>query len=117
MEIKRPRLSKTDKDTAMLIAMYIRNEMEDFHCQHLSDAQMRELNPIIRNAIATAFYMLRSYGVDEVSTKTLNFQDMLIPKYWEEPQITESFLRFVKYLRKEQREKAKQKSTETERNE
>ncbi|MBD2078780.1 hypothetical protein [Leptolyngbya sp. FACHB-17] len=92
MEIKRPQLSKTNKDTAMIIAMYVRNEMEDFHCQHLSDAQMRELNPIIRNAIATALYMLRNYGTDETSTKTLNFQGMLIPEYWEEPEIAESFV-------------------------
>ncbi|MEP0980645.1 hypothetical protein NC980_08755 [Leptolyngbya sp. AS-A5] len=85
-------MSKTNKDTAMIIAMYVRNEMEDFHCQHLSDAQMRELNPIIRNAIATALYMLRNYGTDETSTKTLNFQGMLIPEYWEEPEIAESFV-------------------------
>jgi len=30
--------------------------MEDFHCRHLSDEQMAELNPIIRNAIYTALY-------------------------------------------------------------
>lgn len=36
-----------------LIAMNVRNEMEDFHVRHLSDEQMRELNPIIRNAIYT----------------------------------------------------------------
>jgi hypothetical protein len=27
---------------ARLIAMHVRNEMEDFHCQHLSDDQMKE---------------------------------------------------------------------------
>jgi hypothetical protein len=36
---------------AEVIAMHVRNEMEEFHCQHLSDAQMKELNPIIRKAI------------------------------------------------------------------
>lgn len=37
--------------TAMYIAMVVRNAMEDFHAKHLSDTQMAELNPIIRNAI------------------------------------------------------------------
>lgn len=38
---------------AKAIAAYVRCYMEDFHCEHLSDAQMKELNPIIRNAIYT----------------------------------------------------------------
>jgi hypothetical protein len=43
---------------AMVVAMAVRNEMEDFHHEHLSDEQMAELNPIIRNAIATALFSL-----------------------------------------------------------
>lgn len=31
--------------------MHVRNEMEDFHVKYLSDAQMKELSPIIRQAI------------------------------------------------------------------
>ncbi len=38
---------------AKSIAAYVRCFMEDFHCKHLTDAQMKELNPIIRNAIYT----------------------------------------------------------------
>jgi len=33
---------------ATVIAMAVRNAMEDFHHKHLSDEQMAELNPIIR---------------------------------------------------------------------
>ncbi len=33
---------------SMVIAMHIRNEMENFHSEHLSDEQMKKLNPIIR---------------------------------------------------------------------
>lgn len=36
---------------SLIMAIYIRNEMEDFHSAHLSDQQMQELNPIIRQAI------------------------------------------------------------------
>ena len=38
---------------AKAIAAYVRYCMEDFHVEHLSDKQMKELNPIIRNAIYT----------------------------------------------------------------
>ena len=36
---------------AMLMALHIRNEMEDFHCRYLSDSQMRQLNPKIRQGL------------------------------------------------------------------
>lgn len=38
---------------AKAIAAYIRLNMEDFHSEHLTNAQMKELNPLIRNAIYT----------------------------------------------------------------
>ncbi|MBW4443096.1 MAG: hypothetical protein KME10_18020 [Plectolyngbya sp. WJT66-NPBG17] len=103
---KRRQLSEVDINTAMIIAIYVRNEMEDFHCEHLSDAQMKELNPIIRNAIATALYGIRNYTTDEACRKLMNFQEMFIPKYWEQPQLTESFHKFVKYLESEEAKEA-----------
>ncbi|BAU12858.1 hypothetical protein LEP3755_33910 [Leptolyngbya sp. NIES-3755] len=100
MTKKRPRLLKETKNLAMLIAMTVRNEMEDFHCEHLTDDQMQELNPIIRNAIVTALYAARNYSEDAASMEWVNFQFRLIPEYWEEPQLTESFLRLAKSLQK-----------------
>jgi hypothetical protein len=47
----------------MLIALSVRNEMEDFHCKHLSDEQMKELNPIIRQGI---YNMLAYLNVEEL---------------------------------------------------
>lgn len=38
---------------AKAVAYYVRNGIEDFHVKYLSDEQMRELNPLIRNAIYT----------------------------------------------------------------
>ena len=72
---------------SMYIAMTVRNFMEDFHCVHLSDAQMAELNPIIREAIITA---LRDW---EQATETMSpravekfgWTVMMIPDYWEIP--------------------------------
>lgn len=57
---KKPRLKSNKSEIAHLqsmtrfIAMSVRNEMEDFHCEHLSDKQMKELNPIIRKGIFCA---------------------------------------------------------------
>ena len=36
---------------AMIIAIHVRNSMEEFHAKNLSNKQMRQLNPIIRQAI------------------------------------------------------------------
>ena len=47
-------LREKENYVAKLIAALVRNSMENFHCKYLSDAQMKELNPIIRNAIYTA---------------------------------------------------------------
>ncbi|MCM1140959.1 MAG: hypothetical protein NC453_20505 [Muribaculum sp.] len=44
---------------AKAIAVYLRNQIEDFHVKYLSDEQMRELNPLIRNAV---FSFLMDYG-------------------------------------------------------
>lgn len=71
----------------MYVAMAVRNAMESFHHDHLTDEQMAELNPIIRNAIATAYYALR-HMEDPRCESFVNFQNRLIPDYWELPEIT-----------------------------
>jgi len=65
--------------TAKLIAAVVRNKMEDFHCKYLSDEQMKELNPIIRNAIYTALIYMK-----ENPTAMLGYSIMYVPKYWED---------------------------------
>jgi len=51
--------SKDSQEMAMFLAMVVRNAMEDFHHRHLSDEQMKALNPIIRNAVQTGLQALR----------------------------------------------------------
>ncbi|MBC8457308.1 MAG: hypothetical protein H8D67_04845 [Deltaproteobacteria bacterium] len=53
---EKPKPSENIQYLAMYIAMVVRNTMEVFHCGHLSDEQMKELNPIGRNAICTALH-------------------------------------------------------------
>ena len=63
---------------AKLLAANVRNTMEDFHHKYLSDAQMKELNPIIRDAIYTALVNIntdRSY---------VAYYEQYIPDYWED---------------------------------
>jgi len=64
---------------AKLIAAVVRNAMESFHCKYLSDAQMKELNPIIRNAIYTALVKF-----DEDPDKMGSYYEQFIPDYWED---------------------------------
>lgn len=64
---------------AKVIAAYIRNNMEDFHCKHLNDEQMKELNPIIRNAIFTALE-----DISKQNYRILFYSKYYVPEYWED---------------------------------
>ncbi len=76
---------------ALVIAMYIRNEMEDFHCVHLSDEQMKELNPIIRQAVYNIMRYIKlaskkNNDAEKIfANREINFHRQLIPDYWELP--------------------------------
>ena len=48
------------RDYAKYIAIVIRNAMGDLHYRHLSDVQMEELNPVVKNAVCTAIYAFES---------------------------------------------------------
>ncbi len=73
------------------IAIVVRNAMEDFHCTHLSDKQMKELNPIIRNVIYTAIYAYEASEKSNMSKAFVEFHLLSIPKYWEKPQLLDGF--------------------------
>lgn len=83
--IQRPTMKKAktppdDKNRlAKLIAAVVRNQMEDFHCAHLTDAQMKELNPIIRNAIYTALLRL-----EKTPAFMAAYYALYVPAYWED---------------------------------
>lgn len=96
MQILKP--SKNSQETAMFLAMVVRNTMEDFHHRHLSDEQMKELNPIVRNAIYTGLQALRHYDRSEGARSFADFQRMLIPTYWEPPELLADFVESVKMM-------------------
>jgi ribonuclease HIII len=82
-----PKVIQGMKDYAKYIAIVVRNAMEDFHCKHLSDRQMKELNPIIRNAIYSAIYAYETQKHSDLSKQFVEYHFMSIPKYWEEPEL------------------------------
>ena len=90
-------LAKKTKESlqtwAKVIAMHVRNEMEDFHCAHLSDAQMKELNPIIRRAIYETLrqlYFLKKGTKKQrfVAIQSIHHLFLLLPDYWEAPDLS-----------------------------
>jgi len=71
---------KVDKNLqAKIIASYVRNNIENFHCKYLSDGMMKELNTLIRNAIYTALVDFESEMISVIL-----FNMMCIPTYWED---------------------------------
>ena len=87
-----PKPVKEDQKLANYIAMVIRNAMEDFHCQHLTDDQMMELNPIIRNAICTALHAFNNYEQTDAAARFVDFNIRMVPKYWEEPTLLDDYI-------------------------
>ena len=90
-EILNQKAIKAIQEFTKYIAIVVRNAMEDFHCKHLSDEQMKELNPIIRNAVYTAIYAYESSGRSDMSKSFVEFHLLSIPKYWEEPELLKGF--------------------------
>ena len=86
--VKDTKIREKENYLAKLIAAAVRNAMEDFHVKYLSDKQMEELNPIIRNAIYTALIMMlgkqmlftkRGMIMEQMSLVILGAGDWLMP--------------------------------------
>jgi hypothetical protein len=76
---------------ATFIAIVVHKAMEDFRVKHLSDEQMKELNPIIKNAIFTALYAEETLCQSERSKEFLKYHWELIPPSWQEPELLNGF--------------------------
>jgi hypothetical protein len=70
--VKRYTPSEYQKAFATYIAMVIRNATENFHSKYLSDSQMKELNPIIHNAVVTALYAIDTYDDETLRSSFLS---------------------------------------------
>ena len=72
---------------AKYLAIVIRNAMEYLHHKYLSDEQMKELNPMIRNAICTALHAIENQDRSSKTKEYVRYHSSMIPKYWEEPEL------------------------------
>ena len=79
LSIATANMLEDDNLLAKAIASIIRNQMEDFHCKYLSDGQMKEVNPIIRNSIYTALQLVRENPVFLYC-----YSKLYVPTYWED---------------------------------
>ncbi len=79
------------REYAKYVAMVVRLAMDDFHGQHLSDEQMRQLNPVIRDAVFTAIYACQTSGQCPQSKYFVDYHRAMIPTYWEEPELMEGY--------------------------
>jgi hypothetical protein len=82
-QVKDIKPSKETQFFAMYVAHVVRNAMEDFHCKYLGDEQMKELNPIIRNAICSALHASENHDEYENARLFLEFHLRTIPNYGE----------------------------------
>jgi hypothetical protein len=92
--MKHPRATEKQRQMAKFIAIVVRNEMERFHIENLDDSQMRQLNPIIRNAICDALHMMANAD-DPAVARTFAFHLRRIPGYWEEPELSDEYVRAI----------------------
>jgi hypothetical protein len=86
-----PELTEANEQMARYISMVVRNAMENFHCEHLSDEQMKQLNPLIRNAVATALHAFEHYERVPAARGYVDHQFRRIPSYWEKPELLEGY--------------------------
>lgn len=88
--------SPATREMAKYIAKVVRDEMEDFHVEHIPDEYMKEFNTIIRDAICTAPYTSEHYADSAAARAFDKNQWQTIPSYWEEPKLAGEFLDFMK---------------------
>jgi predicted DNA-binding protein YlxM (UPF0122 family) len=67
-----------------VLAASLRNAMEDFHVKYLSDSQMAELNPLIRQALYDAITLIEDND-NERRNQRIEYLVEMIPDYWESP--------------------------------
>ncbi len=95
---KKPRINPLAEESLQawtkLIAISVRNQMEDFHTQHISDDLMPELNRAIRRGIYLAlrntFLLMNAQNVADYERAKvfLWFLFTTLPDYWEDTKLT-----------------------------
>ena len=93
-----PPLSEADRVLATVLAVSVRNALEgtlhggELGTLSLTDEQMRLLNPLVRDAVATALHARSNYHRCRPARAYLDFQERLIPDYWEPAQLLPEYV-------------------------
>jgi hypothetical protein len=93
-----PRLSEAIRSEATLLAMTVRNALEgtlhggELGDLSLTDEQMAILNRVVRDAAATALHAKAHYLTSNAARQYLDFQAMLVPGYWEPPELLDDYV-------------------------
>jgi hypothetical protein len=109
-----PLLTSEQRARATLIAMHVRNCLEELHgggsrldftesggeYRGLTDEQMALTNPIVRNAVADMLHAL-DHPELAAARKLIGFTGMLVPHYWEPPELTESYRELLENVQDE----------------
>jgi hypothetical protein len=69
----------------LVMAMLVRNALEDFHARHLTQRQMKELNQLIRYALYEAITQIEAMAGTPEGEEFLAWVVTRIPDYWEIP--------------------------------
>jgi hypothetical protein len=100
-----PPLTDSQRWMATVIAMHIRNNLEELHGggnrldhtdeggedEGLTDEQMRWINPIVRNSVADVLHALANYEDCQPARDLISFCEVLVPGYWEPAELTEDY--------------------------
>lgn len=83
------------QNRAMRMATFVRNELEDFHAELLTDEQMAQLNRLILNGIYTGMMAEKIARTNPRAQTYLVLHDMMAPKDIDPPALTEDFVRVM----------------------
>lgn len=98
-----PALTDKDRELATLIAMHVRNELEQIHGGGnrldrtdaggedggLTDEQMAAINPIVRNAVADVLHALTNFTEYAQARFLIRFLGNSVPSYWEPAELSD----------------------------
>jgi hypothetical protein len=79
----------------MIISRSVRDEMEDFHVAQLSQEKMKELNPLIRNAVYNALFAISYSDRIPACAQEISMLALTVPDYWEPPELMMAYQREI----------------------
>ena len=83
------------QNLATYLSKFVRDNIEDIHCEFIPDSVMPQFNKSVRDAIYTGLtIMAKSQEGDERCKELLNFT--FIPHYWEKPKLIKGMIKSTK---------------------